>query len=189
MGKGKINNEKSIIKNKVGRCTMKIKAILISLLALILVACNDSNDVENTSSHEKLKNEQQNEKQTVVSKTDDFTFTIKSDKKIYSKGEKVKIEANILYNGDSSEVIVSGGGNLITREVLNELGEGIGPRDTREDIALPYTFVKGEPYILKTADIDTTDLEEGKITVDALVEFGLDQKEYKLKNELVFTIK
>ena len=123
-----------------------------------------------------------------VSKEDDFTFTITSDKKVYTKGEKVKIEANILYDGELAEVKVRGGGNLITREVLNELGEEIGPRDTREDIALPYTFVKGEPYILKTADIDTTDLEEGKITVDAIVEFSLDQKDYKLNNELVFTI-
>lgn len=168
---------------------MKIRAILISFLAFILVACNNSSTVENTSIQVTSYNDQQNEKQTVVSKTDDFTFTIKSDKKIYSKGEKVKIEANILYNGESSEVKVSGGGNIITWEVLNELGEEIYPRYSREDIALSYTFVKGEPYILKTTDIDTTDIEEGKITVDAIVEFHLDQKDFKLNNELVFTIK
>ena len=161
---------------------MKIKAILISFLAFILVACNNSTSVQEPN------NEQQNEKQAVVSKEDDFTFTITSDKKVYAKGEKVKIEANILYDGELAEVKVRGGGNLITREVLNELGEEIGPRDTREDIALPYTFVKGEPYILKTADIDTTDLENGNITVDAVVEFSLNQKDYKLHNELVFTI-
>ena len=167
---------------------MKIKAILISFLASILVACNNSSNVENTSIQNKSNNEQQNEKQAVVSKEDDFTFTITSDKKVYAKGEKVKIEANILYNGELAEVKVRGGGNLITWEVVNELGEEIGPRDTREDIALPYTFVKGEPYILKTADIDTTDLEDGNITVDAVVEFSLNQKDYKLNNELVFTI-
>ena len=62
----------------------------------------------------------------------------------------MKIEANILFSGESSEVIVSGGGNLITWEVLNELGEEISPRYSREDIALPYTFAKGEPFILIT---------------------------------------
>lgn len=165
---------------------MKIKAILISLLALMLVACNNS--VENTITQDKPNNEQQNDKQTVVSKKDDFTFTITSDKKIYSKGEKVKIEANILFSGESSEVIVSGGGNLITWEVLNELGEEISPRYSREDIALPYTFAKGEPFILKTTDIDTTDLNPGKITVNATVEFNLNQKDYKLNNKLVFTV-
>ena len=161
---------------------MKIKAILISFLASILVACNNSTSVQESN------NELQHEKQAVVSKEDDFTFTITSDKKVYAKGEKVKIEANILYNGELAEVKVRGGGNLITWEVVNELGEEIGPRDTREDIALPYTFVKGEPYILKTADIDTTDLEDGNITVDAVVEFSLNKKDYKLNNELVFTI-
>lgn len=152
----------------------------------MLVACNNS--VENTITQDKPNNEQQNDKQTVVSKKDDFTFTITSDKKIYSKGEKVKIEANILFSGESSEVIVSGGGNLITWEVLNELGEEISPRYSREDIALPYTFAKGEPFILKTTDIDTTDLNPGKITVNATVEFNLNQKDYKLNNKLVFTV-
>ena len=80
---------------------MKIKAILISFLAFILVACNNSSNVENTSIKNKSNNEQQNEKQAVVSKEDDFTFTITSDKKVYAKGEKVKIEANILYNGET----------------------------------------------------------------------------------------
>lgn len=100
----------------------------------------------------------------------------------------MKIEANILFSGESSEVIVSGGGNLITWEVLNELGEEISPRYSREDIALPYTFAKGEPFILKTTDIDTTDLNPGKITVNATVEFNLNQKDYKLNNKLVFTV-
>lgn len=168
---------------------MKIKAILISLLAIMLVACNASNLVGDTSIQDKSNNKQQNEMQTVISKKDNFTFTITSDKKIYSKGEKVKIEANILYNGESSEVKVRGGGNLITWEVLNKLGENLGPRYSREDIALPYTFVKGQPFILKTTDIDTTDLGDGKITVNATVEFNLNQKDFKLNNKLVFTIK
>ena len=60
---------------------------------------------------------------------------------------------------------------------------------SREDIALPSTFVKGEPFNLKTTDIDTTDLEDDNITVNAVVEFSLNQKDYKLHNELVFTIK
>lgn len=65
---------------------MKIKAILISLLALMLVACNNS--VENTITQDKPNNEQQNDKQTVVSKKDDFTFTITSDKKYIPKVKK-----------------------------------------------------------------------------------------------------
>lgn len=166
---------------------MKFKAILISLLAIMLVACSDS--VENTFTQDKPNNEQQNEKQKVVSKKDDFTFTITSDKKIYSKSEKVKIEANILYKGEFSEVKVRGGGNLITWEVLNEFGEEISPRYSREDIALPYTFAKGEPFILKTTDIDTTDLNPGKIIVNATIEFNHDQIDYKLNNKLVFIIK
>ncbi|MEK4627195.1 MAG: hypothetical protein ABS944_10425 [Solibacillus sp.] len=166
---------------------MKIKSILIPLLVLILFGCN-YND-ENTISHEKQNNKQLNKMQIVSSDEDDFTFTITSDKKIYSKGEKVDIEANLLYNGKSSEVIVRGGGNLITSEVLNELGEEISPRYSREDIALPYTFAKGQPVILNTTDIDTTHLDLGKVTVNATVEFYLNQKDYKLNNELVFTIK
>ena len=97
---------------------MKFKAILISFLAFLLVACN------NTTSFQE-PNKEQHEKHTVVSTTDDFTFTITSDKKIYAKGEKVKIEANILYDGELTEVKVRGGGNLITWEVLNELGDEV----------------------------------------------------------------
>ncbi|QPR69216.1 hypothetical protein MHB44_12880 [Lysinibacillus sp. FSL H8-0500] len=55
---------------------MKINIILLAFLTLLLVACHDGH-------------KQPNNKQTAIVKKEPFTFTIMSDKQVYTKLYKI----------------------------------------------------------------------------------------------------